>query len=341
MIEILFEFGLFLAKAITITVCLIFIVGFTISALFRGKTEKKDQIQIKSINDKYKRFAAVLERETLPKHQFKQKAKKQKVESKQKKKKSKKAVEFKKRVFVIDFVGDIRASAVEALREEITAVLTTATPQDEVLVRLESGGGMVHTYGLAASQLSRIKSGNVPLTVAVDKIAASGGYLMATVADRILAAPFAILGSIGVIAQLPNFNRFLKQHNIDYEQIVAGHEKRSLTMFGENTDDDRERLKLELNETHELFKEFVGQSRKQLDLEKISSGKHWYGTTALSLNLIDEIVTSDDYLAAQSESADLFEISFMIKKSFMQRMPFSVKSFVDTFFKLGQSNENG
>jgi serine protease SohB len=341
MIEILFDFGLFLAKAITITVCLIFVVGFTISALFRGKTEKKDQIQIKSINNKYKRFAAVLERETLPKHQFKQKAKKQKVELKQKKKKRKKAVEVKKRVFVIDFVGDIRASAVESLREEITAVLTTATPQDEVLVRLESGGGMVHTYGLAASQLSRIKSGNVPLTVAVDKIAASGGYLMATVADRILAAPFAILGSIGVIAQLPNFNRFLKQHNIDYEQIVAGHEKRSLTMFGENTDDDRERLKLELNETHELFKEFVGQSRKQLDLEKISSGKHWYGTTALSLNLIDEIVTSDDYLAAQSESADLFEISFMIKKSFMQRMPFSVKGFVDTFFKLGQSNRNG
>ena len=332
MIEILLEYGLFLAKTVTITVCLIFIVGFIISGLLRGKTEKKDQIQIKSLNNKFKRYAAVLERETLPKHQFKQKTKKQKVENKQQKKKQKKSVAVKKRVFVIDFVGDIRASAVEAMREEITAVLTTATEKDEVLVRLNSGGGMVHTYGLAASQLSRIKNKNIPLTVAVDKIAASGGYLMAAVADRILAAPFAIIGSIGVIAQLPNFNRFLKQHKIDYEQVVAGHEKRSLTLFGENTDEDRDRLKQELAETHELFKEFVVQSRKQLDLEKISTGKHWYGSTALKLHLIDEIITSDDYLAAQCESADLFEITFMMKKSFMERMPFSLKSFINNIF---------
>jgi len=341
MIEILVDFGLFFAKTVTITICFIFIAGSIISGLFRGKADKKDQIQVKSINNKYKRFAAILERETLPKHLFKQKAKKKKTEYKKQRKKSKKAAEAKKRVFVIEFVGDIKASAVEGLREEITAVLTTAQPEDEVLIRLESGGGMVHTYGLAASQLLRIKNKKIPLTVAVDKIAASGGYLMACVADRILAAPFAIIGSIGVIAQLPNFNKLLKQHNIDFEQIVAGDEKRSLTLFGENTDDDRERLQQELVETHELFKEFLVQSRKQLNLDQISSGKHWYGSQALSLNLVDEIITSDDYLAGQSDSADLYEISYLIKKSFAERVPFLLKNVVKKVFKASPQVRNG
>jgi len=341
MIEILVDFGLFFAKTVTITICFVFIAGSIISGLFRGKADKKDQIQVKSINNKYKRFAAILERETLPKHLFKQKAKKKKTEYKKQRKKSKKAAEAKKRVFVIEFVGDIKASAVEGLREEITAVLTTAQPEDEVLIRLESGGGMVHTYGLAASQLLRIKNKKIPLTVAVDKIAASGGYLMACVADRILAAPFAIIGSIGVIAQLPNFNKLLKQHNIDFEQIVAGDEKRSLTLFGENTDDDRERLQQELVETHELFKEFLVQSRKQLNLDQISSGKHWYGSQALSLNLVDEIITSDDYLAGQSDSADLYEISYLIKKSFAERVPFLLKNVVKKVFKASPQVRNG
>ena len=328
MIEILVDFGLFFAKAVTITLCLIFVLGSILSGLFRGKSEKKDQIQVKSINNKFKRFAAVLERETFPKHKFKQKKKQDKSEKKQQRKKEKKAVEGRKRLFIIDFIGDIKASAVEALREEITAVLTTAQSTDEVLIRLESAGGMVHTYGLAASQLLRIRKKNIPLTIAVDKIAASGGYLMACVADRILAAPFAIIGSVGVIAQLPNFNKFLKQHNIDYEQLVAGDEKRSLTLFGENTDDDRERLQSELLETHELFKGFIAQSRKQLDLEKVSSGKHWYGSTALNLNLVDEIITSDDYMAVQSETADLYEISYSIKKSVLERVPLILRNLV-------------
>ena len=147
------------------------------------------------------------------------------------------------------------AHEVESLREEITAIISIANPsKDKVLIRLESGGGVVHGYGLAASQLQRIKSAGIPLSVAIDKVAASGGYMMACVADEILAAPFAIVGSIGVIAQIPNFNKILKKNDVEFEQITAGEFKRTLTLFGENTDKAREKFREEIEQTHDLFK---------------------------------------------------------------------------------------
>lgn len=326
MIEIFVEYALFLAKTVTIVVSGLFLAGGIISLLFKGKAEKKDQIQVKSLNDKYRKFAKFIEQETLSKQQFKQIVKKEKAIRKKEKKQNKISPRSQKRLFVIDFMGDIRASAVETLREEITAILTTAKADDEVLLRLESSGGMVHSYGLAASQLLRIKQKKIFLTVAVDKIAASGGYLMACVADCIIAAPFAVLGSVGVIAQLPNFNRLLKDHNIDFEQIVAGKYKRSLTLFGENTDEDREKLKQELEETHKLFKNFVVQSRRKVNIEEIATGEHWYGSQALELKLVDDLLTSDDYLQSRSEESDLFEVNYIVKKSIMEKLPLAIQS---------------
>ncbi|MGK3627588.1 protease SohB, partial [Acinetobacter sp. A11] len=140
------------------------------------------------------------------------------------------------KIFVLDFKGDIQASAVENLREEITLILATAKAgRDRIVVRLESPGGMVHGYGLAAAQLVRLRDAGFHLTICVDKVAASGGYMMACIANEIIAAPFAIVGSIGVVAQVPNFNRLLKEHNVDFELYTAGQYKRTVTMFGENT----------------------------------------------------------------------------------------------------------
>ena len=194
------------------------------------------------------------------------------------------------------------------------------TDKDEVVVLVESGGGTVHGYGLAASQLKRIRNKNVKLTVSVDKVAASGGYMMACVADHIIAAPFAILGSIGVLAQIPNFNKLLKKHDIDFEQIAAGKYKRTLTMFGENTEADRDKLKEELEETHVLFKEFVKQNRDETDIEKIATGEHWYGKQALDLGLIDEIKTSDDYLSNATADANIYAIEYVRKKPFFEKL---------------------
>jgi serine protease SohB len=229
-------------------------------------------------------------------------------------------------MFVIDFNGDLHASQVKQLREEITAILTAAVPEDEVVVRLESPGGLVHGYGLAASQLARLRDAGIPLTVVVDKVAASGGYLMAVVANRILAAPFAVLGSIGVVAQVPNVHRLLKRHDVDVEVLTAGKYKRTLTMLGENTAEARQKFIEELEEVHGLFQSFVSAYRPQVDLERVATGEAWHGEHAIDLALIDELCTSDAYLLAASENADLFEVRWVEHKRPIDRLMAQVDS---------------
>ena len=313
--EFLSEYGMFLAKAATIVVALLVMVGGVVALTRRsGEPDHRGRLDIRHLNEDYDSMALALKAATLPKKAFKQARKEQKTRDKQHDKTA------RRRVFVLNFHGDLRAAAVASLREEVTAVLTAAQPEDEVMVRLESAGGLVHAYGLAAAQLLRIRDRRIKLTVAVDKVAASGGYLMACVADRIIAAPFAILGSIGVIAQLPNFNRLLKKHDIDYEQFMAGEFKRTVTLFGENTDKGRHKFQEEIEVTHTLFKEFVKSHRPQLDLNQVATGEYWYGTRALEHRLADELRTSDDYLLDASASADLYEVTFTGKKPWLARL---------------------
>lgn len=306
---ILPQYLLFLAKTVTVVVAIFAVIAFV--AQQRQRRREDDHLQIKKLNDRYQRMGRALKAEILPKRLFKQEEKRLKHEEKEARKGHRPAG---KRIFVLDFHGDIKASAVDHLREEITAILTVASPHDEVFLRLESGGGMVHTYGLAASQLQRIKDKGIPLTIAVDKVAASGGYMMACIADRLIAAPFAIIGSIGVIAQLPNFNRLLKRNNIDFEQITAGEFKRTLTVFGENTDAGRDKLKQEIEDTHALFKDMIADHRREVDIQQVATGEHWYGSRALAMKLIDELATSDDYLLRASREADLYEVNYIKKK---------------------------
>jgi serine protease SohB len=220
---------------------------------------------------------------------------------------------------------------VTSLREEVTAVLTVATPDDEVFVRLESGGGMVHAYGLAASQLNRIRERNIPLTVAVDKVAASGGYMMACVANRVIAAPFSIIGSIGVVAQIPNFHRLLKKHDVDFEQFTAGEFKRTVTMFGENTDEGRAKFRKEVEDIHLLFKDFIQKHRPNVDIVKVSTGEYWPAIRALEHDLIDELKTSDDYLLDKNETADIFQIRYSTRKNFLEKLGFQMQQLVDRY----------
>jgi serine protease SohB len=253
----------------------------------------------------------------------------QKKEAKAEKKRDKaaaKEVSDRPRSFVINFKGDLKASAVPSLREEVSAVLDVAKDDDEVIVCLENHGGVVHEHGLAASQLARIRDREIPLTVCVDKVAASGGYLMACVASRIYVAPFAILGSIGVLAQIPNFNRLLDSHGIDFEQVTAGKYKRTVTMFGENTDEDRAKLKEELEDVHALFKAAVSKYRPDLDLDKVATGEHWYGTTALELGLADEIKTSDEFLIERAADRDLYQLTYRIKQPLQKRLMANIDS---------------
>ena len=318
MSQFFIEYGLFLLKAVTIVVSVVVVIIVAVSA---SRRDTENGLEVESLNEKYKSLAHGLRSAILNKDEQKKEAK-----SEKKRRKAEEKSASRPRSFVINFKGDLKASAVPSLREEVSAILDVATEEDEVILCLENHGGVVHEHGLAASQLVRIRDQGIALHVCVDKVAASGGYLMACVATRIHAAPFAILGSIGVLAQIPNFHRLLDDHGVDFEQITAGKHKRTVTMFGENTDEDRAKLKEELEEVHALFKSAVAQYRPDLDLELIATGEHWYGTRALELGLADEIKTSDELLRERAKERDLYELTYKIKQPLQKRLLANIDS---------------
>jgi serine protease SohB len=318
--EFLMSYGIFAAKLVTIALVIVVGVGALV-VLFVGRSHgmKEDHIDVKNLNDKYTATTLTLKSAILAPKEFKQEMKKQKQERKDSDR-QKSPDSHRGRLYVCRFDGDIRASAVSSLQEEVTAILSVASSDDEVVAVLTSPGGVIHGYGLAASQLQRIRDRGIPLTAAVDKVAASGGYMMACVANKIVAAPFAIIGSIGVVAQMPNFSKLLKKHDIDYEEITAGQYKRTLTMFGENTDADREKFRAELDDAHELFKEFVAENRPDVDIATIATGEYWYGKRALEHKLVDELITSEDYLFKRSQSADIYEVTYVRRRSVVEKL---------------------
>ena len=379
--EFLAEYGVFLAKAITIVIAIIVVIGALANLSSKNRKASDGHIEITNLTEEIDEVKDGMLEELLSEEEYKamqkEKKKQEKAEHKEMKKKLKAEKKKKQataktsesvdneqessadeadnpketesqpseskeqsesdnhskgRLFVIDFDGDVEASAVTNLREEITAIISAASPEDRVLVRLESPGGMVHSYGLAASQLTRIRAANLKLIIAVDQVAASGGYMMACVADEIIAAPFAVVGSIGVVAELPNFHRLLKHNKVDYEQHTAGEYKRTLTMFSENTEAARLKFKKELEETHDLFKHFITDNRPSLDIDKVATGEHWYGTQALELGLIDKIQTSDDFVVKAAAEEDVFEITYQVKKPLAERLSFSIQSAVEKGF---------
>ncbi|EIX1534643.1 protease SohB [Cronobacter sakazakii] len=333
--NLLAEYGLFLAKIVTVVVAIAIVIAL-IANLTQRKKAQRGELRVTRLGEEYKEMKEEVAAALLDPHQHKLWHKNQKKKNKQEAKAAKArakrgdaAPAGKPTLYVLDFKGSIDAHEVSALREEVTAVLAVAKPADEVLVRLESPGGVVHGYGLAASQLQRLRERQIPLTIAVDKVAASGGYMMACVANNIVAAPFAIIGSIGVVAQIPNFNRLLKRNDIDIELHTAGQYKRTLTLLGENTEEGREKFREDLNETHHLFKEFVHSMRPSLDIDAVATGEHWYGVQAKEKGLVDEISTSDDLIIARMAEREVVSLRYMQRKRLMDRFTGSAAQSLD------------
>lgn len=311
--EFLAEIGLFTLKTLVI---FLFVGGIILMiALAAMKSQMKSHLEIEKINEKFKDYSKYLKLQTADKANLKDLKKQLKEE-----KKKEDAESLKKKLFVVDFKGDIKASQVENLREEISAILTEAKPEDEVLVCVESPGGMVPHYGLGASELLRIREKNIPLTIAVDKVAASGGYMMACTANKIICAPFGIVGSIGVVAQVPNFHRVLKKYDVDFKEYTAGEYKRTVTMLGEITPKGEEKFKEQLEQTHILFKDFVKTYRPQIDPTVVATGEYWYGKQALSLGLIDSIKTSDDYIMESTKNCQVIKVKYEKKQPFAEKI---------------------
>ena len=341
--EYLLDYLLFLAQAVTVVVAVLVVLSgvASVSARFQG-AERGGHLEVKKLNDRLEELKSGLQQALLDSSTYKKQRKRDAKAAKQRAKveraeAAKADSEHRKRVFVLDFHGDLQASAVHDLTTELTAVLTLADDRDEIVVKVESPGGLVHGYGLAASQLDRVREHGVPLVVAVDKVAASGGYLMAAVADRVVAAPFAVVGSIGVVAQGPNVHRRLKKHDVDVEVLTAGKFKRTLTVLGENTEEGRKKFIEDLEDTHALFQEFVAARRPQLDMATVATGETWHGQRAMDLKLVDELCTSDEYLVRSCETADVFSVRWVEHKKplerIMAKVETGVQNIVDQLFR--------
>lgn len=311
--EFLREYGMFLAQTATLVVGILVVLG-GMAAAARGRGGPRERLEVRCLNHHYRRMGQAIAEATARNRRQRRRLRKD-IRRRERHRDSPKG-----RVFVLEFRGDLRASAVEALREEVSALLAARREGDRALLRLESPGGAVPAYGLAASQLARLREAGVPLTVCIDQVAASGGYMMACVADEIVAAPFAVVGSIGVVAQLPNFHRLLQRHDVDYEMLTAGEFKRTLSLFGENTDAGRAKLQQEIDEVHTLFKDHIRRHRPGLDLDRVATGEYWLGERALELGLVDAVGTSDDRLLALSHEADLLALHYRRPRSLARRL---------------------
>ena len=323
--DILTGYGIFILEILTILLVITAMVAMIISAKQRNATHQGELVGT-DLSEEFKETVKHLRDFQLSEEELKQaekaekKAKKQEAKALKAKLKNGEKETPKPCVYVLDFKGDISASETTALREEISAIINVAKVDDEVLLRLESPGGVVHGYGLAASQLARLKQKGIKLTVAVDKVAASGGYMMACVADKIVSAPFAIIGSIGVVAQIPNIHRLLKKHDVDVDVMTAGEFKRTVTVLGENTEKGKQKFQAELEETHQLFKQFVTQNRPHLDVDKVATGEHWFGQQALALQLVDELATSDDIILEKMKDKSVIAVKYKVKKPLLQKI---------------------
>jgi serine protease SohB len=312
MVDQLLLLLIFIVKVFSVGLVIVF--SFALILIVSRKKAHDEGIKVTYINDQLRATVDNVKRSILKGKELKAFKRSQKEHKKMIKKNA------LPRLWMIDFKGDINASQTTALREEVTLILSLYESGDQVAVRIENPGGAVHEHGLAASQLQRLKEREIPLVVLVDKVAASGGYLMATVADKIIAAPFAIIGSIGVIAQLPNFNRWLEKRGVDFEQVTAGKFKRTLTMFGKNTEEGREKLQGDLEEIHVLFKNQIERYRPSIDIDKVATGEYWFGSRALELGLIDAIQTSDDYLVESVKEMDIYKVEFKKVKKLKEKI---------------------
>ncbi len=325
--EFLADVAVFLAKMLIVVFGIVLIIGAIARSARRGDgDESAGTLRVKKLNERWKKTALGMKYALVGKKRRKALS----AEEKKRRTAEQNAVGEVQRpkVFVVDFDGNVRATQVTSLREEVSAILEVASPGDEVVVRLKSPGGLVYSYGLAACQLERVRERGVRLTAVVDQVAASGGYMMAVVADRIIAAPFAVIGSIGVVAGIPNLHRWLKKHDVDYELLTAGRHKRTLTVFGENTAEGRQKFQEELDSAHALFKAHVVKYRPSLDVDRVATGEHWYGQEALGLGLVDRVSTSDDYLRELGRSQDVYHVQWALKRRLGDRLGIAVEGAV-------------
>ena len=308
------ELLLFVSKAAIGIVGAGIVIILIARAARSGGESSRGRLRVTRLNDRFGELEATVRLPRLGKKERKAWIKKREAEE------SSFETSGRPATFVIDFKGDLQASAVDELRETVSAVIAGHREGDEVLLRIESPGGTVHGYGLAASQLARLRAAKLRVVACVDKVAASGGYMMACESDEVVAAPFAIVGSIGVVASVPNLHRLLEKYGVDYEEMTAGEHKRTVSMFGKIEPEGREKFLEQLAEIHALFQAHVLRNRPKAKAELIATGEHWAASQAVELGLVDRIATSDDEVMRRVKDREVYEVSYRRPRSWQSRM---------------------
>ena len=309
------EIVLFALKTGLIVIGLLAVILIPLlAAQGRGsKDREKKKLSFENLKDKLKNRTVELQSRILDKKNLKLYLKNLKKKGNAEKKDLPKS-------YVLEFMGDKTASQTENLREEISLILKVAKPEDEVILLLESRGGSVAHYGLAACQLQRLRDRGISLTICVDRVAASGGYLMACVGNKILSAPFAFIGSIGVLFGIPNIHGLLRKNLISYEELTAGKHKRTLTPFGKVTEEKKQKLQEQIDLVHQQFQSFLRRYRPSLDFDQVATGEAWLGDEALKLGLVDAIQCGDDYIVSQLETRDVYKVALKKEESLPEKL---------------------
>lgn len=228
----------------------------------------------------------------------------------------------RKTAVLLSFNGDINATEVIEFGRAVSMIVQMKDLVSEVYIIINSGGGVVNGYGLLASEIERLHYSEIETYALIDQVAASGGYMAACVANHVVAAPFAYIGSIGVVSEMPNFNQILSDNGINIEQHTAGKSKRTVTPLGKITDEDRNEFKKKLERIHRSFINHVSHYRNINDADEnknsiIFSGDYWIAeeTVELELGLVDEISTSQEFLLDKMKEYNIIEITFQENKT--------------------------
>lgn len=219
-------------------------------------------------------------------------------------------------VFVIDYVGSMMASEVVYLTAKIDAIILKSNKDDEVVINITSPGGAVSGYGLVASQIKRLKTAGLKITATVDTVAASGGYMAAVVSDEIIAAPFAMVGSIGVVANVMIYEELLKNIGIQTNVYTSGDSKRTVVPSRVPNAEEEAKLEAQLEEIHSRFKDHVLSFRPDIDEDKVFTGQAFLAADAINFGLVDKIGTSDELLLnLYKDGHRLIEVQFIIEEN--------------------------
>ena len=198
----------------------------------------------------------------------------------------------------------------EIAADELAAALDDVAedPQvDAVLLRIDSGGGSAVASETIRHSLLRVRAAGKPIIVSMGNTAASGGYWIAASADRIVAQPGTITGSIGVIAGKPVLEEAWRKLGVNWAEITRGANAGQWSINRPYTDAARARVEALVGSLYERFTDLVAEARDipKPRVDEIARGRVWIGEAAAGLGLVDELGGIDVALAAVRRSLQL------------------------------------